>query len=222
MGSSHQKSFAKAENIIAKQAFNGVDKEGIWFQSSLRIFELFEHDAPFLITFSSSPIDQLPWERASAPSALPPSSSSHILTGQGVLVSLPLLIRHFVGHVLLKGLLGSDFLELYPALCDDLYDLDKAFRWMILGIPRWVPLLGLLAAHIARRRLESGLRGFHRALDKATKGEGPDAGWTDIEDISNIMRSRSKSLHEQNVAEEVRLALDIDYIMASVFSCALL
>lgn len=107
-------------------------------------------------------------------------------------------------------------MELYPGIYDDLYALDGGFKWMILGFPRWVPLPGLLVAHIARRRLELGLSGLHKALDKAAAGEELGAGWTDLADVSDVMKLRSKLYREQGVPEDVRLALDIDFVMALV------
>ena len=183
---------------------------------------LFEQNAPFLITFSSSLVDQLPWERATGLEVSSDSYSPLSSSDNSVKASFPALIKNFTGHVLLKGLLGSDLMELYPGICSDLNDLELNYKWMLLGVPRWVPIPGLLAAHIARRRLELGLSGFHQALDRASIGIALGSGWTEVSDVNIMMVRRSKLYRERSVREEVRLALDIDLLMASVSLLSLL
>ena len=174
-----------------------------------------EHDAPFLVTFSSSRVDQLPWERASSLKLQAPTqTSSESDVASKATIPLSTLIRNFTGHLLLKSLLGSDLMELYPGICEDLHELDKGFEWIVMGIPRWVPLPGHLAAHLAKRRLETAFRGLYAALSRMAAGDDPGAGWNDLSDVSEIMRARSDFYRERNLPESLRSALDVDFIMA--------
>ena len=174
-----------------------------------------EHNTPFLVTFSSSRVDQLPWERASSLEVQARTqTSSGSDAASSITVPLSTLIRNFIGHLLLKSLLGSDLMELYPGICEDLHELDKGFEWIVMGIPRWIPLPGHLAAHLAKRRLEAAFRGLYAALSRVAAGDDPGAGWNDLSDVSEIMRARSDFYRERNLPESLRLAFDIDFVMA--------
>lgn len=145
-----------------------------------------EH-GPNLVSFSDSIVDQNTWERAAAPINLTDS-----ITGDAssVEVNLFALIRNFVGNVALPSLVGTEFLENHPETLEDIQDLEEGFKYLVLGLPRWLPIPSLTKAHIARRRLLDAIRSLHRALDHIAVGNEPNQPWRDLSDVGAILKGR--------------------------------
>ena len=156
---------------------------------------------PNLISFSESLVDQHPWERVS--DTIP-------LDTETVEVNLFSLMRNFVGHTICLALLGRDFMDIYPSILEDLWDFDAGFRYLLLGLPRLLPIKTLVRAHDARRRMRSAIDSFHRALDK--DGEDLETPWRDVHDICRIMRERSSFYREEGIPSSVKGPLDLHFI----------
>lgn len=155
---------------------------------------------PNLVTFSHGAIDQNIWER---------SSNAELVQGGGVTVDLFALIRAFVGHMTFPSLLGSDFLDVYPGVFEDLYDVDSSLKYLLVGLPRWSPIQSLAKANIARHRLDNAIDSFHKALDKAALGDIPGPPWRDLSDVSQVMKTRSAIWRKHNLPPAVRGPLDL-------------
>lgn len=141
--------------------------------------------APNLVSFSDSIVDQNPWERAAGPII-----HTGDITGDAstVEVSLFALIRTFVGSIALPSLVGKEFLENFPHILEDIHDLEEGFKYLVLGLPRWVPIPSLTKAHIARRRLLDAIDSLHGALDQAAADNEPNKPWRDLSDVGAIVK----------------------------------
>lgn len=168
-----------------------------------------EH-TPSLVSFSESIVDQSYWERTACPVLRPASSPGP----SAVEVSLFPLIRKFVGHVALPSLMGTEFLEVYPAALDDLWDLDSGFKYLALGLPRWLPVPSLTKAHIARRNLLQAMDSFHRAMNQVSAGDGPHQPWTDLGDVDQIVRARSAVWQAHVTPQVVQGPCDLSLLWA--------
>ena len=71
------------------------------------------------------------------------------------------LIRNSVGYIPASSLMGSEFMELYPSVTQDISDVDGGFKYLLLGFPRWVPIRSLTRAPMARFNLLNGIKSFH-------------------------------------------------------------
>jgi hypothetical protein len=156
-----------------------------------------EESTPDLVSFSQSIVDQNPWERAANAVVVDGDQSS-----AAVEASLFPLIRNFVGYIATPALMGSAFMEYYPTVCQDLWDFDRAFMLLALGLPRWVPIPRLSKAYAARQRLVNGVAEFHRALAATAEGKDPGFHWRDMGDVSETMRGRAKAFREAGLKPE--------------------
>ena len=173
------------------------------------IVDLISSRLPDLVSFNSHVVDQSPWERPASPETI---THPHSLdrTRRAARVSLVTLITHFVGHVLGTAMLGANFMEQYPQVLDDLADLDAGFKYLALGLPRWVPPMSVAAAHIARKRLLAVLSGVQIALDQTARSEEPDELWGDVaEDLSEGVRERSRFWREKGASVGFRASVDL-------------
>ena len=145
-----------------------------------------EH-GPNLVSFSGSIVDQNPWERAATAIV---QTGSIAGDASSVEVSLFALIRTFVGNVVLPSLVGREFLEIYPEVLNDIQDLEGGFKYLVLGLPRWLPIPSLTKAHIARRRLLDAIDSLHEALDQLVAGLDPNMPWRDLSDVGAMLKGR--------------------------------
>ena len=162
---------------------------------------------PNLVSFSESIVDQNPWER---------SSNAEVIGGDSVDADLYALVRVFVGHMLIPSLLGSDFLNVYPGVIDDLRDLGSSLKFLLLGLPRWFPLKPLAKANIARHRLDKTIDSYHTALDRFADGDEPNQPWTDLSDASQCMKARSATWRGHRVSPNVKGPSDLCFLWACV------
>ena len=155
---------------------------------------------PNLVTFSRGAVDQNIWER---------SSNAELVQGRAVAVDLFALVRAFIGHVTFPSLLGSEFLDVYPGMFEDLYEVDSSLKYLLVGLPRWFPIQSMAKANIARHRLDNAIDSFHKALDKAAVGEMPGPPWRDLGDVSQVVKTRSAIWRKHNLPPAVRGPLDL-------------
>ena len=146
-----------------------------------------QEQGPNLVSFSDSIVDQNPWERTATP-----INHTDSLTGDASSIEINLfaLIRTFVGNVALPSVVGREFLENYPDFFKDIQDLEEGFKYLIPGLPRWLPIPSLTKAHIARRRLLDAIRSLHRALDYVAASNEPNQPWRDLDDVGAILKER--------------------------------
>jgi len=165
--------------------------------------QIIQSQAPNLVSFASGMIDQNLWER--------PSHTS-VIGSETVESDFFPLVENFVGYAALTALLGTDFMAVYPSILEDLKDLDSGMKYLMLGIPRWFPLPSLAQASTARRRLDSNIDSFHRALDRVAAGEEPEEPWRDLSDVSDIAKGRSAVYRENHIPPALKGPLDLHFI----------
>lgn len=112
---------------------------------------------PDLITFNSSIVDQLQWERV---------ANIELTDGTSeVECDFFTLINDFCCSAILEPIAGTQFPESYQLLASDLADINRHYYALALGIPRLSPVQGLPTAALARKRL---LQNFTRLFDELT------------------------------------------------------
>ncbi|KAI9714767.1 MAG: hypothetical protein M1820_000056 [Bogoriella megaspora] len=165
---------------------------------------------PNLVSFVDSLVDQLPWERVSNVTSIQNESS-----GQYVEASLTPLLKNFVAHTANPSLFGRAFVDNYPQLFDWLWAFDAGFLLLSTGAPRFIPYPGLTRAQIARSRLLDAMVSFHRALDAYDTGKpAPDSTWSDMSDVSPLVRARSAVYRKYNFPPYSRAASDLALLWA--------
>ena len=164
---------------------------------------LIQSQTPNLISFASGMIDQNLWERP---------SHTRVIDAQIVESDFFALINNFTGYVVLTALLGTDFMAVYPSILEDLQDLDSGMPYLMLGIPRWFPIPAMAKASTARRRLDSNIDSFHRALDKVAAGEQPEEPWRDLTDVSNLIQARNAVYRDYHIPPALKGPLDLHFI----------
>ncbi|KAI9837586.1 MAG: hypothetical protein M1819_007237 [Sarea resinae] len=105
--------------------------------------------------------------------------------------------------------MGSTFVENYPAVLEDIWDLDAGFRWLNAGLPRWIPVGSRTRAHVARSRLNRALAAFHRAMDLVSEGGDPGAAWGDMGDVSELIAQRNRIWRGHGIVPERRSPEDL-------------
>lgn len=178
-------------------------------QTILRIQE----NAPNLVSFSESIVDQCQWERA-ANTSLHLAKSSSRENSLSVEVNFFALIRNFVGSVSLPSLVGTEFLDVYPKALDDLWDLDGGFKYLTLGLPRWFPIPSMAKAHIARRNLHQGLASFQEAIDNIAADKAAQQPWIELSDVGAIMKERSSIWRAHGTSSQVKAPFDLGLLWA--------
>ena len=114
-----------------------------------------------LVTFTTSPVDQMLWERTSIVEVKFDAKGEQVVEA-----SLLPLIREFCAHVANPTIMGANFLTNFPNIFEELWTFDRGFLFLGAGLPRWFPILSLTRAHIARKRLLEAVYTFHNALEK--------------------------------------------------------
>ena len=150
-----------------------------------------EVQVPDMISFGESPIDQSLWERVADVDVVPGAEN---LTVEANLFPL---IRYFVGYVSSPSLFGQAFVDNYPTFLQDIYDLDGGLQWLLLGLPRWLPIRSLSKAYNARRRLQSNIATLQSALDNEATGLSNSAEWRELDDVSELIKNRNKVFREE-------------------------
>lgn len=172
-----------------------------------------EEYIPNLISFASSVVDQSHWERISNTSLIDQSCTTELV----VETNLCSLIREFMGRMSTPSVIGGGFLENFPNALQDIWRLDYGFKYLALGLPRWIPIPSLTEAYLARHRLLQALTEFEHALDKMAAGIGPGVQWGELDDVSEIFKQRNQIWREKYGAPpEARAAGDLSILWAYV------
>lgn len=166
-----------------------------------------ERNVAQLITRAFSPIDAQPWERAAAPTLV---RDIEVTAAE---VSLFTLIRDFVGIIATPSLFGTSLIE-QQGLFEDIWTLDSGFRFLVLGLPRWLPIRSLSRAYAARDRLLHHLTRYSVAMDQYARGDEPSGEWGDMSDVGELIQSRMKTMREAGISPKFRAPFDLAYIWA--------
>ena len=172
-----------------------------------------EENGPNLVSSSESVVDENPWERLSNPRI---TSGKRGLEGERVFVEVDMfaLVRNFVGHMTIRSLMGADFLEHQPKFLEMLWNFDNGWQYMLLGLPRWLPIPCLPKAYIARRKLAYFMTSFHRAVDGYTTAKTPTQGGNNLDEASQLFKDRSAIWRAHKTAENVRASADLSLLWA--------
>lgn len=144
-----------------------------------------EQEAPNLVSFAPSMIDQSPWERVSRVNVS--KDNPNVCEA-----NLFALVRNFVGTLATKTLMGQAFMDFYPDVLEDLWTFDRRFNALLLGTPPWFPLPSVSAAYAARARLTRAMASFHTAFAATEASRDPGFDWHDLDDVSEVMQARAR------------------------------
>lgn len=118
--------------------------------------ETLSQSLPDLITFNSSIVDQLPWERVAGLELTDGTEEAEC--------GLFALINEFFCNAILPPITGAQLPESYQLLASDLETLNQHFFALAMGFPRLFPKPGLPGAALARKRLLQNLTKFFNDL----------------------------------------------------------
>lgn len=165
-----------------------------------------------LVTFSASPVDQMPWERpCTYSSATDSSGRSHTQS-----VDLFRLIRDFVATTSCPAIFGTDFTENNPSIWTDLWQLDAAAHLLELDLlPSFFPVPKLMRAAIAKHRLHSSMLSFEQALDAWSRDQDPGSEWASLDDVSPLLRAHLSVYAQHGLAISARAANELALLHAS-------
>ncbi|VUC25459.1 unnamed protein product [Clonostachys rosea] len=162
-----------------------------------------------LVTFNPFPADQSDWERL---------ANSDVLEGPSgkIYADLDLLelVRNFVAQTANSGLFGSDFVDKFEDFATLLWEYDRGVNKMAMKLSWWYPDSTLYRAMIARRRLLTYLKEFHRELDKYFEGHEPGLEWSDINNVGTLIKQRAMVFRKHSVPVEVRASCDLALLWA--------
>ncbi|KAH7386979.1 hypothetical protein DE146DRAFT_666237 [Phaeosphaeria sp. MPI-PUGE-AT-0046c] len=133
---------------------------------------------PDFVTFNSSIVDQMQWERVADVELTDGTSEAEC--------SLFALVNEFCCNAILPTLMGAQFTESYQLLATDLASFNQRYWALALGLPRLSPIQGLPGAALAQKRLLQQLKKMFGELtyppvrrvpedDESVSGEETDA-----------------------------------------------
>lgn len=140
-----------------------------------------EYNVPDFVSFMSNLIDQATWERGTIIAVDKDDDSA--------IVSFHEIIFNFTSQMILNTVIHPNDLTNHPHAATFIHDLRSmlsSFMFLVLGMPRWLPMPRLTSAHVARYRLLSTLSSLFRALDEVKAGRDlpPDSDWAELADLA--------------------------------------
>ena len=168
---------------------------------------------PDLVTFNSSIVDQMQWERVSNVELTDGTSQAEC--------DLFALINEFCCNAILPSIVGTQFTESYQLLGTDLATFNQCFWALALGLPRFSPIQGLPGAALAQRRLLTKFTSLFEDLtdppvrrvpddDESVSGEETDA------DIATPLTKLNELFMKSDVPMEVRAATALQAVHSVV------
>ncbi|KAF1915336.1 hypothetical protein BDU57DRAFT_270051 [Ampelomyces quisqualis] len=127
---------------------------------------LLSESLPDFVTFNSSIVDQMQWERVADVELTDGTSEAEC--------SLFTLINEFCCNAILPPIIGAQFTEAYQLLATDLATFNTRYWAMALGLPRLTPLQGLPGAALSQKRLLQNLRRMFGELSSPPVKRVPD------------------------------------------------
>ncbi|KAL1608248.1 hypothetical protein SLS60_003187 [Paraconiothyrium brasiliense] len=167
---------------------------------------------PDLVTFNSSIVDQLPWERV-----------ANLELTDGTVEAecdLFLLINEFFCDAIIAPFTGAQFPESYQLLATDFFTVTEAYYALALGLPRLFPKPGLPGAMLAKKRLFQNFVRFFDELDNPKRrvpddDESMSGEETDAE-TPTPLTSMNELFSKNEVPLEARAAITIQILHALV------
>jgi hypothetical protein len=138
--------------IFEAEMFKGKQMSHLVSQSLTTLSQ----SLPDLITFNSSVVDQMQWERVAVDELTDGTDE--------VEADLFSLINEFFCSAIIPPITGDHLPESYQLLASDLASFNKSFYALAVGFPRLFPIPGLPGASLARRRLLQHLITFYSEL----------------------------------------------------------
>ncbi|KAJ5560593.1 hypothetical protein N7513_002992 [Penicillium frequentans] len=176
-----------------------ISQDSFISDNSMAITRLLQRNAPNLVTFSRSPVDQAPWERD--------SSTSVSEEDQSICeANLFALVREFVGHNITTLLLGEAFMESFPSVLQLFWSLDANFVSLFAGFKRWTPSPGISAGHAARYRLTHIMSVFYRAFSAWDDGIDPGIELRDLDDVSELFKQQMRNSKKLDLSPKASAA----------------
>lgn len=197
--------------VVEAELYGGSSKEELIKTSLKNISE----SLPDLVTFNSSIVDQMQWERV---------SNMELTDGTSeVECDIFTLINEFCCNAILPPIAGVQFTESYQLLATDLASLNEHFWALALGLPRFSPIQGLPASALARKRLIRNFANHFEGLtnppvkrvpddDESVSGEED----TDADIITPLMKlNQVFSKHELPMELRASIALHLVHDIVS-------
>ncbi|KAF2446159.1 hypothetical protein P171DRAFT_519732 [Karstenula rhodostoma CBS 690.94] len=167
---------------------------------------------PDLVTFNTSIVDQLPWERV----------ANLELTDGTVEAECDLLtlINEYFCSAIVAPITGSQFPGSYELLASDLSTVTECYYALALGLPRLFPKPGLPSAMLAKKRLFQKFLQFFYDLDNPKKrvpddDESMSGEETDAETPTPLTRM-NEFFSKNDVPLEARAAITIQLLHSLV------
>lgn len=163
---------------------------------------------PDLITFNSSLVDQLPWERVGNIELTDGTAEAEC--------DLLTLMNEFLCGVILAPITGQQFPESYQLLASDLSTVTELYYALATDLPRLFPKAGLPGAILAKKRLFQNFTRFYEELDNPKKrvpadDESMSGDETDA-DTPTPLTELNKLFLENEVPTEARAAITIQIL----------
>jgi hypothetical protein len=112
---------------------------------------------PDFVTFNSSIVDQMQWERVAEVELSDGTSEAEC--------NLFALVNEFCCNAILPPIMGTQFTESYQLLATDLAAFNQRYWALALGLPRLSPIQGLPGAALSQKRL---LQNFTKMFSELT------------------------------------------------------
>lgn len=197
--------YDKASHDLDEANHDSLNKETHLDNLSQFLLRDFQSVAAELVSFNSYPTDQSDWERLADAEAIENDAGKESIMEADWFG----LIKNFVARAATGSIFGTDFVENFPDIWPHFWAFDQGILPMALGVPIWAPLPAAQRARIALRRLLVFFREYHDALEKDMNGEEPGVRWQDIQNVSQLVRSRAKIFHSHGLSIDARAACDI-------------
>lgn len=200
--------------VFEKDLTSGKNMEDL-VKSSLRILS---DSLPDFITFNSSIVDQMQWERVANLELTDGTSEAEC--------DLFMLVNEFCCNAMLPPIMGAQFTESYQLLAMDLATFNQNYWALALGLPRLSPIKGLPGAALAQRRLSNKFTKLFDDLtnppvrrvpadDESVSGEEE----TDA-DVSTPLIRLNDLFTKHDLPYEVRASLGLQLVHAIVAEVA--
>jgi hypothetical protein len=196
----------KIKNVVESDVFKGKQMENLLMTS----FKILSDSLPDLVTFNSSIVDQMQWERVASLELTDGTSEAEC--------DLFVLINDFCCNAILTPITGVQVLESYQLLATDLADFNKQYYALALGLPRLSPVQGLPGAALAKKRLLQNFRKLFEELtsppvrrvpedDESTSGDETDA------DTTTPLAALNKLLTEHDIPIPAQAAIALEFVL---------
>ncbi|CAG8984016.1 hypothetical protein HYALB_00002956 [Hymenoscyphus albidus] len=170
-----------------------------------------ENNVSHMISFVDTAIDLEPWEKW---------GNASYISDEETEIDFAAMIRDVMGHCSVPVIYGSAFIEKFPNVLHDVYEMDKGMPYFLMGFPSWFPWPSVLKAHIARNRVWQALDDQQRAFDDLSEGKEIDYSWGDLDDVSDFSKRRHEIYRKYGF--EVRERGEFTTLWALIINSSLL